>query len=60
MATVKDELDRLGSNIVKDARKNAEKNKKTGTLDRSLSYDTVITNDNVFSLSLSIISLKSL
>lgn len=48
--SVKKELDRLGRNIIKDAKKNAAKNKKTGTLERSLNYDTVITNDDTFTL----------
>lgn len=48
--SVQKELDKLGKNIIKDARKNASKNKKTGTLDRSLDYDTVITGDDTFTL----------
>ena len=36
--SIKNELDRLGKDIVKEARKNASKNKKTGKLDRSIDY----------------------
>lgn len=50
MSGVRRELDRLGRNIIKDAKKNARPNRKTGTLDRSLNYDTVITNDDTFTL----------
>lgn len=48
--SVQRELDKLGRAIINDAKKNASKNKKTGTLERSLSYDTVITNDDNFTL----------
>lgn len=48
--SVQQELNRLGRNIINDAKKNAAKNKKTGTLERSLNYDTVITNDDTFTL----------
>lgn len=48
--SVQRELDRLGRNIIDDAKRLAKPNKKTGTLERSLSYDTVITNDDNFTL----------
>lgn len=50
MSTVRDELDRLGKSIVKDAKKNASKNKKTGRLERSLKYKTTNTGDEKFSV----------
>ena len=48
--TVQDELDRLGKDIIDDAKKNASKNKKTGKLEKSLTYNTTITNDDNFTL----------
>lgn len=50
MSSIKKELDRLGRNIIDDAKKNASKNKKTGTLERSLNYDTDMINDDNFTL----------
>ena len=48
--SVQRELDRLGRNIIDDAKRLAKPNKKTGRLERSLNYDTVITNDDNFTL----------
>lgn len=48
--SVQRELDKLGRRIIEDAKSYARPNKKTGTLERSLSYDTVITNDDNFTL----------
>lgn len=50
MSSVQDELNKLGRDIINDAKKNAAKNKKTGTLERSLNYNTAITNDDKFAL----------
>lgn len=50
MSSVRRELDRLGRRIIEDAKKNASKNKKTGRLERSLRYDTVVTNEDTFTL----------
>ena len=50
--SVQDELNRLGKNIVKDAIKLAKPNKKTGTLERSLDYDTTIINGDKFSITI--------
>ena len=52
MSSVKQELDRLGRNIIKDAKKNASKNRKTGTLERSLDYDTTYINNDKFSITI--------
>lgn len=48
--SVQRELDRLGRRIIEDAKSYARPNRKTGQLERSLSYDTVITNDDNFTL----------
>lgn len=48
--TVKGELDELGANIVRDAKRNAKPNKKTGKLDRSFSYETTFISDNNFNI----------
>lgn len=50
MATINRELDRLGRNIIEDAKSYARPNKKTGTLERSLSYKTSVTSDDDFTL----------
>ena len=50
--SVQKELDRLGKNIVKDAIKLAKPNKKTGTLEKSLDYDTTIINGDKFSITI--------
>lgn len=38
-------LNKLGNAIVKDARNNAKPNKKTGRLERSISYSVITSND---------------
>lgn len=48
--SVQDELNKLGRDIIKDAKSYARPNKKTGTLDKSLTYNTSIINDDKFSL----------
>lgn len=48
--SLSNELKRLGKDIVKDAKKLAKPNKKTGRLEKSLDYDIVITNDDSFSV----------
>lgn len=48
--SVQRELDRLGRRIIEDAKTYARPNKKTGQLERSLSYDTAITNEDTFTL----------
>lgn len=48
--SVQRELDRLGRRIIEDAKRLAKPNKKTGRLERSLNYDTVLTNDDNFTL----------
>ena len=48
--SVQRELDRLGRRIIEDAKSYARPNKKTGRLERSLKYDTVLTNDDNFTL----------
>lgn len=48
--SVKDELDELGKNIAKDAKKNALPNKKTGKLDRSIKYDYTFISNEKFQL----------
>lgn len=50
MATVKDELNKLGKNIAKDAKRNALPNKKTGALDRSFGYETTFISDEKFNV----------
>lgn len=50
--TVQDELDRLGKDIIDDAKKNAKPNKKTGKLESSLNYKTSYINDDKFTLEL--------
>ena len=50
---IEDELDRLGKAIVNDARRLALPNKKTGTLDRSFSYDYSYINNNKFTIVIS-------
>lgn len=52
MATVQDELDKLGKDIIDDAKKNAKPNKKTGKLESSLNYKTSYINDDKFTLEL--------
>ena len=48
--TVREELDELGRKITADAKQGALKNKKTGALDKSFSYEYSFINDNQFSL----------
>lgn len=48
--SVQRELDRLGRRIIEDAKSYARPNRKTGQLERSLNYDTVLTNDDNFTL----------
>ena len=50
MATVKDEIDKLGKNITADAKKNALPNKKTGQLDSSFSYKYSFISDEKFNI----------
>lgn len=50
--SVQDELNRLGKAIVKDAIKLAKPNKKTGTLEKSLDYDTTYINNDKFSITI--------
>lgn len=50
--SVQKELDRLGKAIVKDAIKLAKPNKKTGTLEKSLDYDTTYINNDKFSITI--------
>lgn len=42
--SIRKELDNLGKDIVKDAKKLAKPNKRTGTLERSFDYDVNIRN----------------
>lgn len=47
MINIQDELDLLGKNITRDAKKGALKNKRTGQLDKSFNYESsFISNDN--------------
>jgi len=50
MATIKDELDNIGSELTRKAKKYALPNKKTGALDRSFSYKTVFISNNKFQI----------
>lgn len=50
MSGVRRELDRLGRRIIEDAKTYARPNKKTGRLERSLRYNTVVTNEDTFTL----------
>ena len=49
---IKRELDELGKNIVKDAKKNALPNKDTGKLDRSISYETSFISEDKFNIAI--------
>ena len=48
--SVQKELDRLGERIINDAKAYARPNKKTGQLERSLSYETTLTSEDNFTL----------
>ena len=48
--SVKNELDKLGKNITKDAKQGALKNKKTGQLDKSFSYEYSFISDEKFNI----------
>ncbi len=48
--SVKNELDKLGNNIAKDAKQNALPNKKTGALDRSIKYETTFISNDKFQI----------
>jgi hypothetical protein len=48
--SIKNELDKLGNNIAKDAKSNASPNKKTGALDRSFGYETSFISDEKFNV----------
>ena len=50
---IEDELDKIGKAITNDARKGALKNKRTGALDRSFSYDYSYINNNKFTIVIS-------
>lgn len=49
-SSVKKELDKLGKDLVKEIRKNALPNKKTGQLDASIEYQYTYINDDKFSI----------
>ena len=48
--SVQKELDRLGERIINDAKAYARPNRKTGTLERSFSYETTLTSEDNFTL----------
>ena len=47
---VQQELNKLGKNIVKDAKAGALPNKKTGQLDRSFNYEYTFSSNDKFNI----------